>query len=106
MTSILPYKSLSSEESLQKIIKREEVLSIEKVNKLKVIENKLDAKISSINYFLHVPKIECLNGTENDIVTFELLSGATVLVKISTLDLVRDVLTNYLANKALMIYFY
>ena len=53
-----------------------------------------------------MPKIECLNGTENDIVTFELLSGATVLVKISTLDLVRDVLTNYLANKALMIYFY
>ena len=77
------------------------MLSIEKVNKLKVIEDKLIAKISSINYFLHVPKIECLNGTENDIVTFELLSGATVLVKISTLDLVRDVLTNLFGKQGI-----
>ena len=77
------------------------MLSIEKVNKLKVIENKLDAKISSINYFLHVPKIECLNGTENDIVTFELLSGATVLVKIGTLDLDRDVLTKLFGKQGI-----
>ena len=74
---------------------------MEKEKKLKIIENQLDAKNSSINYFLHVSKIECLNGTENDIVTFELLSGATLLVKIGTLDLDRDVLTKLFGKQGI-----
>ena len=42
-----------------------------------------------------------MNGTENDIVTFELLSGATVLVKIGTLDLDRDVLTKLFGKQGI-----